>query len=73
MLHTVETKAMTVATRNCLRRNDRAVIRAICNVNARDEFTCSPDTLLSKLGIQELHMVIRTNRMGWFWHEGWIA
>ena len=37
MLHAAETWAMTVATLNRLRRNDRAMIRWICNVKANDE------------------------------------
>ena len=64
MLHAAETWAMTAATLNPLRRNDRAMIRWICNVKAKDEV--SSDSLLSKLGIQDLEMVLRTSRMRWF-------
>ena len=75
MLHAAETWAMTAATLNRLRRNDRAMIRWICNVKAKDEV--SSDSLLSKLGIQDLEMVLRTSRMRWFGHversTGWIA
>ena len=75
MLHAAETCAMTAATRNRLRRNDRAMIRWICNVKAKDEV--SSDSLLSKLGIQDLDMVLCTSRMRWFGHversTGWIA
>ena len=75
MLHAAETWAMTAATLNRLRRNDRAMIRWICNVKAKDEV--SSDSLLSKLGIQDLNMVLRTSRMRWFGHversTGWIA
>ena len=52
MLHAAETWAMKVDTLNRLRRNDRAMIRWICNVRARDEV--SSDSLLTKLGIQDL-------------------
>ena len=66
---------MTVATLNRLRRNDHAMIRWICNVKARDEV--SSDSLLSKLGIQDLDVMLRTSRMRWFGHversTGWIA
>ena len=55
--------------------NDRAMIRWICNVKAKDEV--SSDSLLSKLGIQNLDVVLRTSRMRWFGHversTGWIA
>ena len=37
MLHAAETWAMKADTLNRLRRNDRAMIRSICNVKAKDE------------------------------------
>ena len=52
MLHVAETWAMKAETLNRLRRNDRAMIRWICNVKAKDEV--SSDSLLTKLGIQDL-------------------
>ena len=52
MLHAAETWAMKADTLNRLRRNDRAMIRWICNVKAKDEV--SSDSLLTKLGIQDL-------------------
>ena len=62
-------------TLNRLRRNDRAMIRWICNVKAKDEV--SSDSLLTKLDIQDLHVVLRTSRMRWFGHversTGWIS
>ena len=71
MLHA----AMTVATMNRLRRNDRAMIRSICNVKAKDEVSSA--SLLSKLSIQDLDVVLGTSRMRWFGHversTGWIA
>ena len=75
MLHAAETWAMKVDTLNRLRRNDRAMIRWICNVRAKNEV--SSDSLLTKLGIQDLDVVLRTSRMRWFGHvehsTGWIA
>ena len=64
MLHAAESWAMTVATLNRLRRNDLEVIRWICNVN--DEI--SSDSLLSKLGLQDIDVVLRSSRMRWFGH-----
>ena len=61
MLHAAETWAMKVDTLNRLRRNDRAMIRWICNVRAKDEV--NSDSLLTKLGIQDLYVVLRTSRM----------
>ena len=75
MLHAAETWAMKVDTLNLLQHNDRAMIRWICNVRAKDEV--SSDSLLTKLGIQDLDVVLRTSRMRWFGHvehsTGWIA
>ena len=83
MLHAAETWAMKVDTLNRLRRNDRAMIRWICNVrvrwicNVRAKDEVSSDSLLTKLGIQDLDVVLRTCRMRWFGHversKGWIA
>ena len=42
------------------------LIRWICNVKAKDEV--SSDSLLTKLGIQDLDVVLRTGRMRWFGH-----
>ena len=75
MLHAAETWAMKVDTLNRLRRNDRAMSRWNFNVRAKDEV--SSDSLLTKLGIQDLDVVLRTSRMRWFGHversTGWIA
>ena len=75
MQQTWAMKMDTLNRLNCLRRNDRAMIRWICNVRAKDEV--SSDSLLTKLGIQDLDVVLRTSRMRWFGHvehsTGWIA
>ena len=67
MLHAAETWAMmTEATLKLMRRNDCAMICWICNVKAKDEV--SSDSNLSMLGIQDLVIMLRTNRMRWFGH-----
>ena len=75
MLHAAETWAMKADTLNRFRRNDCAMIRWICNVKAKDEV--SSDSLLTKLGIQDLDVVLRIGRMRWFGHversTGWIS
>ena len=75
MLHAAETWAMKADTLNCLRCNDRAMIRWICNVRAKDEV--SSDSLLTKLGIQDLDVVFCTSRGRLLGHversTGWIA
>ena len=68
---------MTAGTLNRLRRygNDLAMIRWICNVKAKDEV--SLDSILTKLGIQDLDVLLCINRMRWFGNVersiGWIA
>ena len=75
MLHAAETWAMKADTLNRLRGNDRAMIRWVCNVKAKYEV--SSDSLLTRLGIQDLNVVLRTGRMRWFGHvecsTGWIS
>ena len=75
MLHAAQTWAMKVDTLNNSRCNYRTMIRWICNVKAKEEV--SSDSLLKKLGIQDLDVVLCTSRMRWFGHvecsTGWIA
>ena len=75
MLHAAETWDMTVSTFNRLRRNDRAMIRWIFIVKANDEV--SSDSLLSKLGLQDIDVVLRSSGMRWYGHversQGWIV
>ena len=75
MLHAAELWAMKADALNCLRRNDRAMIRWICNVKAKDKV--SSDSLLTKLGNQDLDVVLRTSRMRRFGlverSTGWIS
>ena len=74
MLHGSETWAATADTINRLRRNDRAMVRWMCNVKVEDEV--SSDSLLLRLGIQDIEEVLRSGRMRWFGHversRGWI-
>ena len=75
MLHAAETWAMKADTLDRLRHNVLAMIHWICNVKAKDEV--SSDSLLTKLGIQDLDVVLCTSRMRWFGHversTGWIS
>ena len=75
MLHALETWVMMVDTLNRLRRNDCVTIRWIRNDKAKDEVSSAH--LLTKLGIQDLDVVLRISRMRWLGHvdrsAGWIA
>ena len=57
-----------------LQRNDRAMIRWTCNVRLKDRI--SSDSLLRKLGINNIQTLLRYNRLRWFGHvvrnDGWI-
>ena len=57
-----------------LQRNERAIIRWICEVKIRGKI--SSDSLLNKLCLKNLYITLRTNRLGWFGHvcrnDGWI-
>ena len=71
MLHAAE----TVSKLNRLRRNDLAMIRWVYNIKTNDN-VCS-HSLLSKLGIRDVEVVLRTSRMRWLGHVelsvGWIS
>ena len=75
MLHAAETWPVTVSTLNRLRRNDLATIRWMCNIKTNDNVYSH--SLLSKLGIRDVEIVLRTSRMRWFGHVersvGWIS
>ena len=49
-----------------LQRNDRAMIRWTCNVRLKDHI--SSDSLLRKLGINNMQTLLRYNRLRWFGH-----
>ena len=49
-----------------LQRNDRAMIRWTCNVRLKDHI--SSDSLLRKLGINNIQTLLRYNRLRWFGH-----
>ena len=74
MLYGAETWATTADTMSRLRRNDRAMLRWMCNVKLNDKV--SSGSILSKLGLQDIETIVRTNRLRWFGHversAGWI-
>ena len=49
-----------------LQCNDRAMIRWTCNVRLKDHI--SSDSLLRKLGINNIQTLLRYNRLRWFGH-----
>ena len=75
MLHAAETWIVTVSILNRLKGNDLAIIRWMCNVKAN--YNIHSDSLFSKLGIQNVEVVLYNSRIRWFGHversTGWIS
>ncbi|XP_056006866.1 uncharacterized protein LOC130050677 [Ostrea edulis] len=68
MLHASETWALTKPNLHRLLRNDRAMIRQICNIKPEDMATVSSTELLGRLGIDDLDLVLRERRLRWYGH-----
>ena len=66
LLYASECWAPTVENMNKLQRNDRAMIRWICNVRLKDRV--SSTSLLEKLRITDIKSAIRYNRLRWYGH-----
>ena len=64
MFHATETWVVKVSVLNRLERNDLTMIHWMCNVRANDNVHF--DSLLSKLGIQNVDVVLCTSSMRWF-------
>ena len=64
MLHARETWPLTKANLQRQQRNNRAVIRQICNVRPQDIVTTRSSELLVRLGIEDLDLILKeSNRM----------
>ena len=66
MLHGSETWAPTVLVLQRLQRNDRSMIRWICNTRARDWVPSSE--LLAKLGIIDITLLLHAHHLRWLGH-----
>ena len=51
-----------------LQRNDRAMIRQICNVRPQDIVTTRSNELLVRLGIEDLDLILKERRLRWYGH-----
>ena len=65
MLHASETWPLTKPNLQCLQRNDRAMIRQICNVRPQDIITIWSNELLARLGIEDLDLILKER---WYGH-----
>ena len=62
MLHASETWPLTKPKLQCLQRNDRAMIRQICNVRLQDVVTTRSN------GIENLDLILKERRLRWYVH-----
>ena len=68
MLHASETWPLTKPNLQRLQRNDRAMIRQICNVRPQDIVTTRSNELLVRLGIENLDLILKERRLRWYGH-----
>ena len=68
MLHASETWPLTKPNLQCLQRNDRAMIRQICNVRPQDIVTTRSNELLVRLSIEDLDIILKERRLQWYGH-----
>ena len=68
MLHASETWPLTKPSVQHLQRNDRAMIRQICNVKPQDTATIWSIELFARLGIEDLDLILKERRLHWYGH-----
>ena len=68
ILHASETWPLTKPNLQRLQRNDRAMIRLICNVRSQDIVTTRSNELLKWLGIEDLDLILKERRLRWYGH-----
>ncbi|RUS80290.1 hypothetical protein EGW08_011974 [Elysia chlorotica] len=68
MLHASETWPLTKPNLQRLKRNDRAMIRQICNVKPEDVATTRSNELLTLLGLEDLNLILKERRLRWYGH-----
>ena len=66
MLYVSETWPMTRPDLQRLRRNDRAMIRQMCNIKPEDVATVRSKKLLAQLEIHYLAVILRGKKIRWF-------
>ena len=68
MLHASETCPLTKPSLKRLQRNDRAMIRQICNVTPQDTANIISTELLARLSIEDLDLILKERRLRWYGH-----
>ena len=68
MLHASETWPLTKPSLQRLQRNDRAMIRQICNVKPQDTANIRSTELLARLCIEDLDLILKERWFPWYGH-----
>ena len=68
MLHASETWPLSKPNLQRLQRNDRAMVRQICNIKPQDIATTRSNKLLLQLGLDDLDLILRERRLRWYGH-----
>lgn len=68
MLYASETWPLSKPNLQRLQRNDRAMIRQICNIKPQDIATTRSSKLLGQLGLEDLDLILRERRLRWYGH-----
>ena len=70
MLHASETWSLTKPNLQRLQRNDRAMIRQICNVKPQDIVSTRSKELhvLAWFSIEDLDLILKERRLCWYGH-----
>ena len=68
MFHASEIWPLTKPNLQRLQRNDRAMIRQICNVKPQDIVTTRSNELHAGLGIEDLNLILKERRLRWYGH-----
>ena len=68
MLHASETWPLTKPSLQRLQRNDRAMIRQICNVKPQDTANIRSIELLAWLGTEDLDPILKEKMLRWYGH-----
>ena len=68
MLHASETWPVTKPCLQRLQRNNRAMLRQICNVKPQDNATIRSTELLAQLGIEDLDLILKKRKLSWYGH-----
>ena len=68
MLHASETWSLTKPSLQSLQRNNRAMIRQICNVKPQDTANIMSTEVLAWVGIEDLDLILKERRLRWYRH-----